>query len=85
MVMRFLVCLLPLLVAAAPIAETPPDATAGKCPNAKLSQAKRDKPVTAHPLDREPGAKQEIAVQRTDAKGCVKPIVVRDDVGGDSR
>ena len=83
--MRFLACLLPLLVAAAPVSDPPPDATAGKCPNAKLSEAKRDKPVTAHSLNKEPGAKQEIAVQRTDANGCVQPIVVRDNVGGTSK
>ena len=80
--MRILACLLPLLVAATPIADTPPAATAGKCPSAKLSEAKRDKPVTAHPLNQEPGAKQEIAVQKMDAHGCVQPIVVRDNVGG---
>ena len=83
--MRFLLCLLPLVVAAAPVSDLPPDAAVGKCPNAKLSEAKRATPVKAHPLDREPGATQEIAVQRTDANGCVKPIVVRDNVGGESR
>jgi hypothetical protein len=82
--MRILLCLLPLVIAAAPIADTPSDTAAGKCPNAKLSEAKRDEPVTAHPLNKEPGAKQEIAVQRTDENGCVQPIVVRDNVGGAS-
>jgi hypothetical protein len=83
--MRFLICLLPLAVAAAPIADTLPEANVGKCPSAELSQAKRDKPVTVHPLNKEPGAKQEIAVLHYDTNNCIKPIVVRDNVGGASR
>jgi len=82
--MRLLICLLPLVVAAAPIADTPPDTDLGKCPNAKLSEAKRAQPVRVHPLTEEPGAKQEIAVLHYDANHCIKPIVVRDNVGGKS-
>ena len=78
--MRILICLLPLMVAAAPV----PDPPGGKCPDAKLHEVKRDTPVTMHPLNQEPGAKQEIAVLHYDARHCVKPIVVRDNVGGKS-
>jgi hypothetical protein len=76
--MRILTCLLPLAVVAAAPADKPPK----PCPGAQLTPADQHKPVTVHPLGREPGARQEIAVQRTDADGCVRPIVVRDDVGG---
>lgn len=82
--MRFLICLLPLAVAAAPIADTPPDTDVGKCPKSKLSEAKRAQPVTVHPLNKEPGATQEIAVLHYDANHCITPIVVRDNVGGKS-
>jgi hypothetical protein len=83
--MRILICLLPLVVAAAPLSDSPPEPAAGKCPNAKPMEAKRDKPVTAHPLSQEPGARQEIAVLHYDANHCVKPIVVRDNVGSASK
>ncbi|MGN6269039.1 MAG: hypothetical protein ACTHM0_04000 [Sphingomonas sp.] len=79
--MRILICLLPLLVAAAPVPDPPGD----KCLDAKLHEAKRDTAVTVHPLNREPGAKQEIAVLHYDARRCVEPIVVRDNVGGKSQ
>ncbi|HEU4961318.1 MAG TPA: hypothetical protein VFT56_13030 [Sphingomonas sp.] len=79
--MRILTCLLPL----AAVAAAPVDAPPKPCPTTQLSPADQHKPVTAHPLNREPGAKLEIAVQRTDADGCVRPIVVRDNVGGKSR
>ena len=76
--MRMLLCLLPLVLAAAP----PPDASPS-CPAATLSESAHDqKPLMAHPLGQEPGARQEIAVQQTDADHCVHPIVVRDNVGG---
>jgi hypothetical protein len=81
--MRILLCLLPLAaIASAPVSNRPPAGTVGKCPDMAASQAKRDRPVMVHPLDQEPGAKQEIAVLHYDANHCVKPIVVRDDVGG---
>jgi len=82
--MRILICLLPLVIAAAPLSDPQPDASVGKCPNAKLDEAKRTRPVRVHPLNKEPGARQEIAVLRYDANHCIKPIVVRDNVGGTS-
>ncbi|MGN6279309.1 MAG: hypothetical protein ACTHM8_11380 [Sphingomonas sp.] len=81
--MRILLCLLPFAaIASAPVSDRLPAGDVGKCPDVKITDAKRDKPVTVHPLNQEPGAKQEIAVLHYDANHCVKPIVVRDDVSG---
>lgn len=82
--MRILACLLPLAaIAAVPPGKAPPNPKT--CPGTAVSLVDQHKPVGAHPLGQEPGARQEIAVQRTDADGCVRPIVVRDNVGGNSR
>ncbi|MBY8826767.1 hypothetical protein [Hephaestia mangrovi] len=83
--MRKLFSLLPIFVVVLFSAGEQPPASSGKCPEAKITDARRDQPVKAHPLNREPGAKQEIAVLHYDADHCVKPIVVRDDVGGKSK
>ena len=78
--MRLPFVALAVLIAAPALAfDRPPPAE--PCPNAKLHQADRDRPVRARPLDQEPNARQEIAVLYT-AGGCVRPIVVRDNVGG---
>jgi hypothetical protein len=78
--MRKIACLPALLlIAAAPI-PTPAD----HCPvQTPLPIASHQTPLI-HSLADEPGARQEIAVQRTDEHGCVTPIVVRENVGGNS-
>lgn len=87
--MRLALVLLPLTAAPAlahdePPARGPAKANAGVCENSTIHQADRNAPVRAHPLGEEPGARQEIAVLRS-IDGCIKPIVVREDVGGKSR
>ncbi|HVJ00298.1 MAG TPA: hypothetical protein VM657_14665 [Sphingomonas sp.] len=79
-----------IALAAAPAAATerpapdPATKTGAVCPNADIHRVGRDKPLGAHPLTQEPGARQEIAVLHTE-NGCVKPIVVGEDIGGPSR
>lgn len=41
-------------------------------------------PVRIRPLEREPLADQEVAVLRFD-DGCIKPVIVREDVGDAAR
>jgi hypothetical protein len=87
--MRLALVLLPLIAAPALAHDEPParasaKSGAGVCENSKIHQADRNVPVRAHPLGQEPGARQEIAVLRS-IDGCIKPIVVREDVGGKSR
>ena len=86
--MRILLCLLPLaVIAAAPASDHNPvkivisDRT---CPAAAFTPAADKAPLRTHPLNDEPGARQEIAVLRTGLDGCPKPIVVRENVGGKS-
>lgn len=87
--MRLALMLLPL-IAAPVLAHDEPSrslhgkADAGVCENSKIHQADRNAPVRVHPLGEEPGARQEIAVLRS-IDGCIKPIIVREDVGGESR
>ena len=85
--MRILLCLLPLAAVAATHADDDARVKSvdGRCPNLAITPAEAAKPPSIHPLAEEPGARQEIAVQRTDANGCVQPIVVRDNVGGKSK
>ena len=87
--MRIALVLLPLIAAPALARDEPPKpppakADAAACENPKLHQAEHDAPVRAHPLDQEPGARQEIAVVRA-IDGCITPIIVRENVGGESR
>ena len=53
------------------------------CANAKLHTVDRDQPLSAHPMNQEPGARLEIAVLHTEG-GCVKPIVVGENIGAPS-
>lgn len=87
--MRLALVLLPLIAAPAlahdePSARPSVGANVGVCENSELRQADRQAPVRVHPLGQEPGARQEIAVLRS-IDGCIKPIIVREDVGGESR
>ena len=88
--MRILLCLLCLLPLAAVAATDAGDdarlkSAAAPCPKLAITPAEAAKPPSVHPLTEEPGARQEIAVQHTDANGCVQPIVVRENVGGKSK
>jgi hypothetical protein len=77
-VMRLLACLVPLIALAA----SPVPKPSGRCPAITAQTAKNGAKPLVHSLADEPGARQEIAVQRVDGNGCVKPVIVRENIGG---
>ena len=68
-----------LILAAAP--QPAPTTAQPVCRVAEVTPASGDDAApSVHPLDREPAARQVLAVLRTTG-GCITPVVVRDMVG----
>ena len=77
------VVLLLALVATPAVAADRPGVSPAKpvCQNPTASHVEGKMPrASVHPLGQEPAAKQVLTVMRT-VDGCVKPVVVRDDIG----
>lgn len=72
--------MLTLLLAALVQSPAPPPPPAPKCENAGVHPAGRTAPARIRPLTEEPLAREEKAVVYSEG-ACVKPIVVRDQVG----
>lgn len=70
-----------LVLLASPVAAANPPDAKPVCQNLERSWAEETgKPLRAHPLTREPNAKQILTVLRT-VDGCTKPVVIREDIG----
>ena len=74
-----------ILVLLAPVAAASPPDVKPVCQNVERGWAEgAGKPLRAHPLTREPNAKQILTVLRT-VDGCTKPVVIREDIGPSRR